>query len=359
MRSTLLPLLALAACTGKDSPPDNQFETGDTSIPVCGRVRGTDGALLMDAGDIDQVHYPKEAPDGVKRTTGVAGPIGDDRTMALVQDGDIFRSTDGGCDWEEAGSLPEDGTWQLVAAGSRLYAFDQVQTRGARSDDLGDSWTPFNPSELFRGLPVVADSDPAWIRGVGQTSVISSNDGGDSWSSTGNLPESAAGVNWASISAGDLDVIAVGAGNGVFTSVTGGLSWDDHTAGLEGADVGTVYVPKVALSPDDANVLFALSSGPDAVYSVSRSPDLGASWTLLGDSDGFGLGPRSGMWAIPGDPQSVLTHYIDTDPDFPLQIHLSTLGTGTHTVRTAQYQQLTNIAFNAELWVASVHGVPE
>jgi hypothetical protein len=129
---------------------------------------------------------------------------------------------------------------------------------------------------------------------------------------------------------------------------------------MEGADVGTLYVPKVAISPDDGEVIFALSSGPDGVYAVSRSPDLGGTWQLLGDSDGFSLGPRSGMWAIPGAPESVLTHYIDsTDKAFPLELHVSTLKTGTHTVSMANYQGLSAVAFNAEYWVAAVHGVPE
>lgn len=164
--------LILLACTDKSSDDPRTFDS-DTA-GVCGRVRGANGILLYEDGG-DDLHAPTEPPDDV-HTTGVTGPVGSGSGMIAAYGGNVLVSADTGCNWEEAGNLPAGGDWALVAAGTRVYAFDRASSTGARSDDLGETWTPFDSVEPFLDPPVWDGASR--LRGVQARGVATSDDGG-------------------------------------------------------------------------------------------------------------------------------------------------------------------------------------
>lgn len=346
-------LLLLLACDGK-TPPGNTFDTNDTGTPECGRVRGHNGVLMYDDADQNVVYYPTEEPDG-EGPTGVAGPVGDDWTFVAVQDGDVSRSTDAGCNWEEVGSLPATGRWMLLAAGSRVYAFDPVGKAGAVSDDAGASWSPMPASVRFATLPVVADSDPNWVRGVDETGVVTSTDGGQGWSTSNPLPQS--GLVDYDLSPGDLDRIALATATGVWTSQNAGLTWDDRSAAAfapTGGKTGVVHA--VAMSRTSADALAAIVER-DAVFTLVYSADGGASWTRLADSEGIGLGAESDLWFAPGSADTIISNHTEPGAEFPLHLNVTAPKTGTRVVKTAIYDHMSGMAFSPGedgRWIAGV-----
>lgn len=350
---TLLALLL--ACSGGGSTVDSTFGD-DTGLTECGRLRGATG-VLMYTEDATVVHAPTEPPEPDRYTTGVAGPLGDGVTWLAVDAGRVLQSTDSGCNWDQVGALPGDGWWQLLTAGDRVYAIDRDSGQGARTDDAGRTWTPFDAGEVFVGLPTVSAADPAWLRGYQSRGVVTSFDGGDSWSVTGAGPESA--VVAAAVHPGDPDRIVVGTVDGVKLSTTGGGSWSDVTEGLtEDAGAPGVRGSAVAVHPDDADVLFALSQDGSGVYTLHRSADAGASWSRMADSDQVHLGEQSPLWPLPGAPGRVVSAYGSSVDDYGLDLYVSEVGVGTRTIHIGSYYGMTGMAFGPDRWIASVHGVP-
>ena len=106
-------LLLLTACAG-DLITDTVVGDGtDTSAPVCGRVRGTNGVLLYQ-DDGTTVRAPVDPPTEATRGTGVTGPLdASGLVWAAVVNGRVFTSQDAGCNWTGVGNLPGTADWAL------------------------------------------------------------------------------------------------------------------------------------------------------------------------------------------------------------------------------------------------------
>lgn len=346
----VFPLLALlAACD--DGDPD--IVPGDTSgVPVCGRLEGST-AILIYEDDGATIRSPEESPDDSTVATGVAGPVGGEYGYLAVEDGRVLRSEDGGCSWGHVGNLPASGDWALLAAGDRVYAFDRASADGARTDDLGGSWSTFSVGGVPLGLPTVADDDPQRLRAVTAEGVWTSTDGGDAWSASGALPAEAGTVTAAAVGASDLDVVVLGAATGVWLSRNAGASWEARST--------TGAATSVAVHPDDASVLFAQFPEEDGTVALWRSADAGADWTRLVDETQITMGAAMPLWPLPGATGSVVTAYgpvENNDGEPSLALYVSAEGEGTHTTRVTLYFHLHQLAFGADRWVAAVDSVP-
>lgn len=348
-----MTLLLLLACTSK-GPILETGDTEETGNPECGRVRGATG-VLMYTEDATVVHAPTEPPSDERYTTGIAGPLGDGLTWVASYGGVILQSLDAGCNWEEVGSLPATGWWQLLVAGDRFYAFDRDSSSGARSDDAGLSWTPFDAGGVFVDLPAVSSADPAMLRGVQDRGVVTSFDGGTTWSVTGAAPEG--GLLSAMVHPTNTDRVVTGNGSGVWISTNGGGSWVDVSDGLtEDATTPGVRGVSVAVHPDDADVLFALSQDGSGLYVLHRSPDVGAVWTRMTDSLQVHLDDTSPLWPTPGDPGKVASAWGSAADG--LDLYVSQVGIGTRTVTIGSYFGMSGLAYGPDRWLASVHAVP-
>jgi hypothetical protein len=345
----VLPLLP--ACTGKTYGYDTG-ELVDTGVPQCGRVRGTEGILLYQDGG-DAVRSPLETPDTYTVTTGVAGPLGDDRTYVAIGNGTAILSEDGGCTWESQGRLPSTSHWQLVSAGTRVYAFDELGASGARSDDFGLTWTPFDTGSAFAGLPVVDIADSTRLRGIQARGVVTSSDGGDTWSLGAALPDGAATLADADLAPSNLDVALIGGPGGAWRTDNAGASWTPVLA--------DVAVTAVAVHPNDPAVFFAIATDADGVTTVSRTGDNGADWARLVDSSQVTLPTDPLLWPIPGDTTSALSafgplHNENTDAD-GVNLYVMQSGTGTHTVFVGTWFHLNQVAYGDDRWVMAADAV--
>ncbi|MFZ5478417.1 MAG: WD40/YVTN/BNR-like repeat-containing protein [Myxococcota bacterium] len=337
--------LALVACNGKDYA----YETGDsavTGIGVCGKVRGTTGVLMYQyAGDQLTVLPPEDSPDESDVTTGVAGPFGD-HTYLAVTDGGVIRSDDAGCNWEPAGSLPP-GDWGLVQAGDRVYAFDRDSDAGARSDDLGLSWSAFLTSEAFVSLPVADAANPDRLRGVQARGVVTTDDAGESWPvQDGSLPDGLTPVS-ASASPGDLEQLAVAGAGGVWRSANGGTSWDQIFV------TGDAY--SVAIHPDDATYTFAFGRDTDGLLSGWRHD--GTDWAKLVTEAQIDMAEGMEIWPVPGNTAQAVSAYgpVPNNDDEPsLALYVMTVDEGTKTTRVTMYYHLHQLVFGPDRWVGAV-----
>ncbi|MDP2304504.1 MAG: hypothetical protein Q8P18_00585 [Pseudomonadota bacterium] len=345
----LAPLLV--ACSDKTYSIDTG-EPLDTGVMQCGRVRETEGILLYQE-DGNVVRSPLESPNATKITTGVAGPLGDDRTYVAVTDGRAIQTVDGGCNWEDVGNLPS-GDWRLLGAGARVYAFDTLTSSGARSDDFGGSWSAFDAGEPFLGgTPVVDPADPARLRGLQSRGVVTSTDAGETWTAGAALPPGATNPADADVFSTNLDVAVLGAASGAWHTADAGASW---------TPIGTDAVSAIALHPDDPAVLFATTTNTEAVTTVSRSADSGLTWSRLVDSSQVTLPTGPVLWPVPGDSLQVLSAFgsiynENTEVD-GLNLYVITGGAGTRTVFVGTFFHLNQLAFGADRWVAAVDSVP-
>jgi photosystem II stability/assembly factor-like uncharacterized protein len=351
----LAPLLGPILLAGACNNQPYELDTGDledTGVPQCGRVRETEGILLYQ-DDGNSVRSPLESPNDTKVTTGVAGPLGDDRTYVAVTDGRTLQSVDGGCTWDEVGSLPS-GDWKLLGAGARVYAFDTLSTASARSDDFGGSWTTFDPGEPFvGGIPVVDASDPLRLRGLQARGVVTSTDGGDTWTAGAALPSGATNPADADVARTNLNVAVLGAATGAWHTTDAGVTW---------TPIGTDAVSAIAIHPDDSAALFVTTTNVESITTVSRSSDSGGTWARLVDSSQVELPTTPSLWPVPGNPLQVLSAYgsvynENTEVD-GVNLYIIEGGAGTRTVFVGTFFHLNQLAFGADRWVAAVDSVP-
>ena len=136
---------------------------------------------------------------------------------AGVEDAGLFRSTDGGQQWQELPGLRRHRSgpsWQPGAGGMCLHTiildpatpgrmFAAISAAGAfRSDDAGETWRPVNRGLRSEGIPApdaevghcvhrlaMHPSRPAVLYMQKHWDVMRSDDAGDSWHEvSGNLP---------------------------------------------------------------------------------------------------------------------------------------------------------------------------
>jgi len=164
-------------------------------------------------------HYDgKPRPWEFKRVWHLEPALKDpDTVYAGVEDAAMFRSTDGGQNWQELTGLRGHGTgpdWQPGAGGMCLHTilldaakpgriFIAISAAGAfRSDDGGQNWKPINRGlySMFLPNPTAEvghcvhrlarhSSRPDVLFMQKHWSVLRSDDAGDSWQDvSGNLP---------------------------------------------------------------------------------------------------------------------------------------------------------------------------
>lgn len=340
-------MFLLLACTPEDTAKNDTsvFTTG------CDRIHDTTGVLMFELGEDIATHTPDKAPSDSDKTTSVAGPMGDGTSYVLVEAGKVRISEDEGCNWSERGSLPSGGDWDLVAAGSRIWAFDRASASGAHSDDEGLNWSSTTLPDPPVGEATVDPASADRVRVVTRSGVVTTEDAGASWYPAGELP-AAFVVEAAAVAAADLDLVLVGGPTGLQYSATGGQSWTDLSANF----TEPVAITGLAVSPTDASSWYASGVGPDGGV-ILRSLDRGDSWsTVTEESSVVELGDAPPVWAVAGDAAMVVSASADADG---VNLYVVTAGVGTEKVGVGTYLGITDVAATADHVLASVHAVAE
>ena len=240
-----------------------------------------------------------------------------DAVYAGVEDAAIFRSTDGGQNWQELAGLRQHGTgprWQPGAGGMCLHTiildptndkrmYIAISAAGAfRSDDGGNSWTPINRGLNSQFLPdptaevghcvhhvAMHKARPEVLYMQKHWDVMRSNNAGDSWEEvSGNLPTDFGFV--IDVHAHEPETIYVvpiksdsehfppdGALR-VYRSKTGGNEWEPLTKGLPQSNcyLNVLRDAMAVDSLDQCGIYFGTTGGQ-----VYGSFDAGDSWTPI------------------------------------------------------------------------------
>ena len=240
-----------------------------------------------------------------------------DTVWAGVEDAGLFRSVDGGSNWEELPGLREHGSgphWQPGAGGMCLHTiildpsnseriYIAISAAGAfRTDDGGKTWQPINRGLKSEGIPdpeaevghcvhhvTMHPSRPDTLYMQKHWDVMRSDDAGDNWYDVGDSlptdfgfvidvhahePETLYIVPIKS----DMEHYPLDGALRVFRSKTGGNEWEPLTKGLPQQNC-YVNVLRDAMSTDSldsSGVYFGTTGG--AVYC---SPDSGDSWAPI------------------------------------------------------------------------------
>jgi len=240
-----------------------------------------------------------------------------DTVYAGIEDAAMFKSTDGGQNWEELSGLRKHGTgpkWQPGAGGLCLHTilidptnprrmFIAISAAGAfRTEDGGETWKPINRGLHSQYIPDPAAevghcvhrlamhrSRPNTLFMQKHWDVMRTDNAGDQWTEvSGNLPTDfgfAIDVNtnepdtvYVVPIKSDSEHYVHDAKLRVFRSRTGGNEWEALTKGLPQKDC-YVNVLRDAMSVDSLDpcgVYFGTSGGQ-----VYASPDGGDSWNAI------------------------------------------------------------------------------
>jgi photosystem II stability/assembly factor-like uncharacterized protein len=214
-----------------------------------------------------------------------------DVLYAATWGGGVFRSDDGGLNWNHRFGVPYVYSLEATQGptGTILYAGTFYTDYGVlKSWDRGDHWKEVSwgySSDISFDIKSL-DGGPVRLVAATGYGVEYSNDGGETWVNASGLDEGVV-LNIAQSPLDPNRLLAATYGGGVWNSTNGGPNWVETSAGL-----GSQYVYDVAYAPWDLNTAYAASLG------VYRTGNGGGSWALSGVS---GTWVRAlDTWGAPG-----------------------------------------------------------
>jgi photosystem II stability/assembly factor-like uncharacterized protein len=240
-----------------------------------------------------------------------------DTVYAGVEDAAMFRSVDGGQQWEELAGLRGHGSgssWQPGAGGMCLHTilldprdpgrmFAAISAAGVfRTDDSGQSWRPVNHGLQSEGIPdadaevghcvhnlAMHPSRPEVLYMQKHWDVMRSDDAGESWREiSGNLPSDFGfPIDVHPHEPDTVFVVPIKSDSEhyppdgrlrVYRSRTGGDEWEPLTDGLPQRDcyVNVLRDAMAVDSLDSCGVYFGTTGGQ-----VYASSDAGDSWAPI------------------------------------------------------------------------------
>jgi photosystem II stability/assembly factor-like uncharacterized protein len=212
----------------------------------------------------------------------VLGPQGDQ--------GSAFRTTDGGVSW----------TLLTTAIGLRDLApspdgtlFGAADFGIARSNDLGETWTPALPAALTPETAprdvlsrlIVSEASPDTLFAAGSEGVWKSTDSGGSWIAANQGVNALPVVSLAVAPTGPANVLAV-AGDSVFRSADRGVTWRNVHTVFDGPQPYVID----AFDPHNPQTVYGVTFDGQADYLV-KSTNGGSDWSE--PATGFGCGGDS------------------------------------------------------------------
>ncbi|MGB7923464.1 MAG: Ig-like domain-containing protein [Pyrinomonadaceae bacterium] len=181
--------------------------------------------------------------------------------------GFVYKSTDGGLTWQNAGAPQTGALHGVEATGNQTVVavgWDGSTGRILRSTDNGATWSNQSPPDgaaVFYAVNFI-DATTGWVVGNGGT-IMKSTDGGATWArQTSGLTQG----NLLSVSFVDGNNGWAAGGNRLLHTTDGGQTWNAQSAGLD-ASIYAVH----GVSPAVAWI-----SGFDGL--VAQTTDGGATW---------------------------------------------------------------------------------
>jgi len=250
--------------------------------------------------------------DASGRVVGIAPhPVDPDICYIAAASGGVWKTVDGGETWnpitDELANLNhgaiaiDPGNPETIYVGTGEYTTGSNGDGLFRSTDGGVNWQRIaEVSEVaarFSGI-AVDPTDPDIIHVTTNLGYVRSTDGGATWTLKKQGSASALAVNPLIPS-----TLYIGRHNdGVYRSTDGGDTWFRLSNGLPGAGVNRILL---GISASHPNVLYTAMSYGSGVEGTYKSTDGGDSWTRLGNTPNFAY------------PQAWYDMYITVDPTDP------------------------------------------
>jgi photosystem II stability/assembly factor-like uncharacterized protein len=291
---------------------------GETAGPG-GMPKGESNKFVYDAAGAPltthQWYDGTQHPWEFKRVWHLEPSVTDpDTVYAGVEDAALFKSTDGGKNWNELPGLRGHGTgpkWQPGAGGMCLHTiildpsdpkriYIAISAAGAfRTDDSGKTWKPINKGLYSKYIPdphaevghcvhhiAMNPKRPGLLFMQKHWDVMRSDDAGDTWHEvSGNLPTDFGFVIDVHAHQPETVYVVPIKSDGehyvhegklrVYRSRTGGNEWEPLTKGLPQKDcyVDVLRDAMAVDSLDDCGIYFGTTGGQ-----VYVSPNAGESW---------------------------------------------------------------------------------
>ena len=195
---------------------------------------------------------------------------GESNSQRSVSYGDgIYRSDDGGKDWQNLGLKKSEHIGRVVV-------------------DPRDSKVVY-----------VAAEGPLWGPG-GDRGLYKSSDGGKTWKAVLTISENT-GVADVALDPSNPDIVYAaayqrrrhvftmidgGPESAIYKSTDAGATWNKLKSGLPSVDMGRIGL---AVSPADPNVVYAIIEAADKKGGIFRSDDKGATWEKRNEFDEIGM----------------------------------------------------------------------
>ncbi len=277
-----------------------------SSVAVDSQVRGT---LWVTAAGVLFKSTDRGLTWGRVRTDAVGNPLvsqvaidpRDSSTVyALLADGGLRRTRDGGASWE-ALATPDVGAVVFAVDpedSSTLYA---AGTRGMmKSTDAGASWFRPLADRISFFLLAIAPSDGDTVYAAGrlpnQARFLRSADAGATWTRLQPDPRPFVSPNSFAVDAVSAETVYVHLDGQLYRSENGGAAWTARPA-------FPLRTAVLAASPHESRVLYAAVTGVD----VYESQDGGETWEALGKVAGFGASDQ-----VAPDPLDPCRIYVAT-----------------------------------------------
>lgn len=203
--------------------------------------------------------------------------------MSGNEGGGIYRSTDGGLNWQYVGGSPRVVSVEISTANPQIaYAADVAHSNFFRSDDAGVTWIDLSgngeegwgPEDIFAGWPIDLQVDPRdpmriFVNNYGGGNFLS-EDGGSSWSvsSTGYT---GARVYDLAISMDNPAIVYATGASGTFRSEDGGITWESMGEQFAGGQL-------IVVDPEYSSTMFL---SRDSLMLFQRSTNSGKDWKLV------------------------------------------------------------------------------
>jgi photosystem II stability/assembly factor-like uncharacterized protein len=241
----------------------------------------TDRELVV----VDPQRSTSASANGVadRPTCLAADPVVRGRAWCGTQDGGVFRSDDGGENWQSVGLAGR--LIMTIAASPAERDLVWVGTEPSavwRSRDAGATWEqttrletlPSSPEWSFPPRPDTHHvrwiacqpfaPERLWVA-IEAGALVSTIDGGRTWRD--RVPHGPLDTHELAIHQNAPDTLRVSAGDGYFESHDAGATWRSPSDGLE-----VSYMRSVAIDPEQPDVVVVSgASGPRSAYVASRS----------------------------------------------------------------------------------------
>ena len=246
-RAAVLSVLLLASLSAAARQRAVRIPRQD---PRCGVITGT--AAVTFTPDFGASLTPSaESLRPVSYTYGLVAMIDEPDTLMAFHGDDLLLTTDAGCSWRVAATLPGwDFPPRLTAArGGRVYVWSDNRRFLARYDARGVR--TLKQPVAFIGLGVDPRNGERLRAGGDDGTIWESTDAGESWTQVGALPGEALLFYRFVFDPGDLHHVVAGVvSNGASVSRDGGRTWTR-------SNLRNSNVFELAISPAEANRVWA------------------------------------------------------------------------------------------------------